>query len=355
MEHYWCLIAESLASLGRRTLLAYPRGGAIPETIRQAPIDVRWLDFGDRSAQGWRNLAATVRGESITSLYLTDRAYLDMRYIGLRRLGVESIVLHEHRPGDRPPVRGLKGWVKGRIRNVDAWSADLYVAVSDFVRDRMIENARVPENRTLIVPNGVAPIAYSAEDRSRARMEIGACDDEIVVGMVARAHRIKGIEFAIDVAGKVLEENPQLLFVFIGDGPDLQQFRARAEGRGVTDRFRFLGRRSDARRVMAGFDIGFHPSMAEIGYCLAILELMNAGLPVVVPNRPSVRGATEPGVTGLWYPADDMRACARAILDLASDPDRRASFGRAARERTLTQFSLESADAAFSQGVAGRL
>jgi glycosyltransferase involved in cell wall biosynthesis len=355
MEHYWVLLAEQLAGQGRRAVLAYPAKGEIPPAIRAAPIDLLWLDFGDRSRAGWRALSETVRREGVTSLYLTDRAYADLRYARLRRLGVHSIAVHDHTPGDRPAIRGPKGWIKSGLRCFGPWSADIYVAVSDFVRQRMVENARLPVGSTVVVPNGVVPFEYSGTDRAWARQHLNVREDDVVVGMVSRAHRIKGIEFAIKAARVVLTREPRALFVFVGDGPDLDRFRALAAEEGVAKRFKFLGRRGDARRLMAGFDVGLHPSLGEVGYCLAILEMMNAGLPVIVPDRPSVRGATERNVTGLWYPANEAGDCAEAILALVSDPSRRESLGRAAREQSLTRFSLEHADSAFLAAVVSRL
>ena len=355
MEHYWALLAGDLARQGRRALLAYPKQGPIPHALRAAPIEIRWFDFGDRSAAGWHALSETVRREGVTSLYLTDRAYADLRYARLRSLGVKSIAVHDHTPGDRPAIRGPKGWIKSGLRRFGPWSADIYVAVSDFVRQRMIENARVPVDSTVVVPNGVVPFEYSGEDRVWARQELGLREDDVVVGMVGRAHRIKGIEFAIRIARIVLAQESKALFAFVGDGPDLDRFRALAAKEGVTERFKFHGRRGDARRLMAGFDLGLHPSMGEVGYCLAILEFMNASLPVVVPDRPSVRGATEPNVTGLWYSAENEGDCATAVLSLLRDPVRRERLGRAARLQSMTGFSLAHADKVFLASVASRL
>ena len=355
MEHYWALLATHLAKQGRRVLLAYPARGELPRRIRDAPIDVVWLDYGDRTAAGSRSLSETVRREGVTSLYLTDRAYARLRYAGLRRSGVRTIAVHDHTPGDRPPVRGPKGLLKSGVLRVPLWSADIYVAVSEFVRQRMVENARVPVERTVVVPNGVVPLEYSDLDRAWARRELGAGDGDLVIGMVARAQRIKGIDFAIRAARVVLTREPRALFVFIGDGPDLDRFRTLAADEGVAERFKFLGRRTDARRLMMGFDVGLHPSLGEVGYCLAILEMMNAGLAMIVPDRPSVRGATEPNVTGLWYSGNEAGACAEAILALLSDPSRRELLGRAAREQSLTRFSLSRADSVFLADVANRL
>ena len=87
MEHYWALLAENLARQGRRALLAYPSRGEIPPAIQAAPIDVIWLDFGDRSDAGWRALSETVRREGVTSLYLTDRAYARLALCAVATLG----------------------------------------------------------------------------------------------------------------------------------------------------------------------------------------------------------------------------------------------------------------------------
>ncbi len=355
MEHYWCLLAEDLARRGRSALLAYPKRGEVPVLIREAPIEVIWLNFGDRSAAGRQALASTVRHAAVESVYLTDRPYIDSTYYHLRRLGVRKIAMHDHRPGDRPAVTGLKGWVKGRLRRAPLWSPDVYVAVTEFVRERMIRNARTPQAATFVVPNGVVSMDYSRDDRAWARQSLGVGDDEIVVGMVGRAHRIKGIEFAMQAADEVLRREPRALFVFVGDGPDLERFRAKAVLAGIGSRFRFLGRRTDVRRLMAGFDMGLHPSAEEVGYCLAILEMMNAGRPVIVPDLPSVRGATEDGVTGLWYRADDTATCAAAILQLVANTSVREQMGVTARERTLTRFSLYYADRSFLDNVASRL
>jgi glycosyltransferase involved in cell wall biosynthesis len=355
MEHYWTLLAGALQDRHRRSVLVYPESGAVPEAIARAPIEVRYLDFGDRSEAGWERIRELVLRERVSSVYLTDRPYSDLRYLRLRSLGVRSIAVHDHTPGGRPPVRGLKGWLKARQRELPGVSADLFVAVSDFVRDRMIENARVPAPRTVVVPNGVVSWEYHPEDRAWGRREIGAADGEIVIGMVARAHRIKGIDCAIRAAASMVTTSPNTLFAFVGDGPDLDYFRRLAAEAGVAARFRFLGHRADARRLMAAFDIGLHPSTAEVGYSLAILEMMNAGLPVVVPDEPSVRGATEPAITGAWYRAGDCEHLACQLARLAGDPASRRAMGEASRERTLTRFSLDEADRAFLAGVASRL
>jgi glycosyltransferase involved in cell wall biosynthesis len=68
---------------------------------------------------------------------------------------------------------------------------------------------------------------------------------------------------------------------------------------------------------------------------------MAAGLPVVVPRVAAMPELVEDGVTGLLVPPGDDDAFASALASLAADPDRRAAFGAAGRERVQARFDAE--------------
>ncbi|MBN8457179.1 MAG: glycosyltransferase family 4 protein [Verrucomicrobia bacterium] len=73
----------------------------------------------------------------------------------------------------------------------------------------------------------------------------------------------------------------------------------------------------------------------------ASLEALAAGLPVIATD---VGGASEQvldGVNGRLVPARDIGAFARAMVDLAHDPERRQAMGDAAREHIRRHFMLE--------------
>ena len=357
MEHYWATIAGEVAGQGRRCLLAYPRVTTIPRVVEEAPLDVIEFDWESRRSGGWEKLSALVREHRVTGMYLTDRRYWDSTYAKLRRLGVRFLAIHDHTPGSRPEVRGPKGWTKRLVHRWGGWSADLYVATTEFVQQRMVANAGVPLQRTVVVRNGILPAIWTEGDRDWARREIGAMEGEPVVGLVARAHPVKNIDFAIRCASELSRNRPDLplRWVYVGDGPAMAELKSLASSLDVSDRFVFLGQRGDARRLMAGMDIGFHPSDREVGYCLSILEFMDAGLGVVVPDEPSVSGASEHGVTGLLYsPGDPAAACA-AIARLADDPVFREAIGQQARSAVTTHFSIEQSTRELIRCVAGRL
>jgi glycosyltransferase involved in cell wall biosynthesis len=240
---------------------------------------------------------------------------------------------------------------------VPGLSADKAIGVTDFVRRRFIENGRFPASRCRTVPNGVAltPLPVAAH-RYAARDELQLDPDSVAVGVVSRAHRFKNWSFAIEVARSVSvslgTRTSKVTWVFCGDGPDLAAFRQEADIAGVSDQCYFLGRREDVPRLLAGLDIGMHPSQGEVGYSLSILEFMRAGLPVVVPDLPSVCGATAHERTGLVYPAGNRTAAAAAICQLVHAPELRHRLGMAGRAEMESRYSLDTALDALIREVA---
>jgi glycosyltransferase involved in cell wall biosynthesis len=203
------------------------------------------------------------------------------------------------------------------------------------------------------VKNGIDPFECLPERRSEIRDSLGLPASAILVALVSRATYDKGIDFAIQCLAEIgVSSAPgaEIHFVHCGDGPNLQEFQALASQLGVADRFCFLGRRLDVRRILCACDLAFHPSRHE-GLSLSTLEFMCAGLPVIVPDVPSVCAPIQNSKTGLVYPAGDVGAAVKALLTLSRDRDQRIEMGRRAREHCISQYSLETTGRDFDKQV----
>jgi glycosyltransferase involved in cell wall biosynthesis len=78
------------------------------------------------------------------------------------------------------------------------------------------------------------------------------------------------------------------------------------------------------------------PSLFD-AYGLVFLEAMGHGLPCIGTNLCAMPEIIEEGVTGRLVPRGESEPLAQALIDLLSDPLRRATMGRAAHERVLAQ------------------
>ncbi|MGI8493858.1 MAG: glycosyltransferase [Pyrinomonadaceae bacterium] len=137
-----------------------------------------------------------------------------------------------------------------------------------------------------IVPLGIdlAPFQRTQEKRGVLREQIGAGDDEILVGLVGRLTEIKNISLFLKVAG-IYKKNqnsglPSMQFVIIGDGHLRESLEKEAADSDIKEVVTFLGNRNDADVFYAGLDVVALTSDNE-GTPLSLIEAMANSRPVI--------------------------------------------------------------------------
>ena len=92
---------------------------------------------------------------------------------------------------------------------------------------------------------------------------------------------------------------------------------------------------------------------------MVALEAAERGRAVIAAAVGGLPEIVEDGRTGLLVPVGDVSALAAAIVELATEPERVAAMGRAARERALQEFSLDRCadriDALYREALARRM
>jgi glycosyltransferase involved in cell wall biosynthesis len=351
MENFWIELAEMGRSRGLRPLIVYPTSGTVPAAIRDAGIETMVRPIGRTGGGRLLDALALVKSRSVRCVYLTDRPFSAAGYALLRLAGVRVLINHDHTPGDRPPIRGLRGAMKAAWRRLPMTGCDLQLCVSPLVAERAVENARIPADRVAVVQNGIVPVDCTG-DRTYAHRVLGIPPRARICVTVARASTYKRIDFVLDVArrARAVEDLADFHFVHVGDGPELEALRGASQAAGLGDRLHFAGRRSDVRQILCSADVALHPAKGE-AFSLAILEYMSAGLAVLVPDIPTVRQAVDPDRTGLVYPDGDVEAVLGMLRRLAASDDLRSRLGRAAATEVQVRFSLAAMNAAFRAAV----
>jgi glycosyltransferase involved in cell wall biosynthesis len=260
------------------------------------------------------------------SPYVAAAARLVVR--SLPRSSRPALVCTEHNrwPRYRPVTR----WANRLTYGLD----DAHVAVSDDVRESVPARWR---DRVEVLPHGIhlASVAAERDHRAEVRDELGIADDELVVGTVANLVAKKDYPNLLAAAGRVLDghDGPRVRYVAVGQGPLESEIRERLRVLGFGDRFRLLGYRADATRVMSAFDVFTLASRHE-GLPVSLMDALALGLPVVATAVGGVPQAVSDGVEGLLVPPEDPARLADAHLALARDPARREALGAAAQRRS---------------------
>ncbi len=316
MESFWLSISDYYRQHNLDSVLIYPKITTIPEHIDQSCITVLEHDFHDTSFTNIFKLRRLIKTHNIKTLYLSDAKHFSWIYLLLKSWGISNIIVHEHGPGERTLPGLVKKLVRKFLFSIPHYSADKFYAVSDFVKNRLIHASCVPRQKCACISNGIIPIKIDKTENQYAQNLFNIAPDKIIIVTTGRATYYKGIDFFIECANKLINEynKTQFHFLYCGDGPDLGNFKALVHQYKLENNFTFAGRRNDVRQILPSCHIGLHAATGEVGYSLSILEYMSAGLLTIIPNNPSVSGATINNVTGLLYKERDIDTCLDKIL-----------------------------------------
>lgn len=204
---------------------------------------------------------------------------------------------------------------------------------------------------TTIVPPGVdtsrfAPIDAAQRDAARVRFGLSA-DDEVVLG-VSRLVPRKGFDVVIRAVARLAPSRPRLRLVIGSTGRDESRLRdiARDTGAPVT----FLGRVShDDLPVLYGCADVFAmmcrnrwAGLEQEGFGIVFVEAAACGVPQVAGDSGGAAEAVADGVTGYVIDdPEDVDTLAARIATILDEPGLRASMGRAARERAVSEFDYD--------------
>jgi L-malate glycosyltransferase len=212
---------------------------------------------------------------------------------------------------------------------------------SQAVREQLITRDRVAKRKVRIVYNAVAVERFMGVQRRKNKLLPTIAERSRVVAVLANMYsRVKGHDCLISAARIVCEDEPDVVFLLIGDGPERPRLEAQARAGGLEGSVVFIGQRTDVPELLACCDLSVLPSENE-AFPNAILESMSAGLPVVATAVGGSKEIIEDEVNGLLVPPGKPEALATAVLRLLRDSRLAKRMARAGQEDVRTRFSFD--------------
>ena len=218
-----------------------------------------------------------------------------------------------------------------------------------FLRHRMI----LPGSDRLVLSSGISVEEFretrgSYQHRESLRESLGL-KGRIVVTMISRLIKPKGVEEFLQAAAQVRKTNPRLAFLLVGapmaDGPGaISVDRIRSWSADV----QYLGSRTDVASLLAISDIFTLPSYFREGVPRVLLEAGAMRVPSITTDLPGCREVVRHGRTGLLIPPRSVEALSQAILRLASCSESRREMGRQALLHVQEHFHLSKVADAYA-------
>lgn len=227
--------------------------------------------------------------------------------------------------------------LRERAREVDA-----FIAIGRYYAERMAELLDVAPDRIHVASTGLDPRGFG---RTSERVE-----RPFTIGYLARIAPEKGLHQLVEALAELRAM------------PGAETARVRAAGwispagrrylkecqealsrRGLADAFEYIGEVTFEEKVrfLDSIDVLSTPTVYREPKALFALEALAHGVPIVQPAHGVFPELIEATGGGLLYEPGDARAHARALYELAMDPERRDRMGRAGREVVLERYTDE--------------
>lgn len=235
--------------------------------------------------------------------------------------GVQHACYRESRPAS-----GVVAAMLTLHRLLKTWSeqVDVYVALTEFARQKFIEGGLPPE-KIVVKPHFVDPDPGMGE---------GAGGYALYVGRLS-------VEKGIDVLLKAWEQlEGKLSLKIVGDGPLREQVIAATA---KFSRIEWLGRRSltEVYELMGDALAVIFPSKWYETFGRVAIEAFAKGTPVVAANLGAIAELVDCGRTGLHFQPNQPQSLAEQVEWLLTQPAQRQEMRQQARAEFISKYTAE--------------
>ena len=289
--------------------------------------------FRQLKSQNQATLGVHSRFKFAMSRFLTFRRYL--------RLEKPHIVLVQHLSDLWLVVPGLIGFSGIRVVGLshtflgvskkDWGHSFLYkrlarlIALTPKHRENLLANLPLQSSQVRVIPNAVDLQKFNPIFRDeKIKQNLGASEETILIGVVSRLDRGKGLGEALQAAERLKDQGLPFRLVFIGqetkNEPGMRSWLlGQIHLKKLDECVALVGHFQELAPVMASLDLLLMPAPKET-FGRVILEAMAAGVPVVACRGGGVSDIIRSGKDGLLVESGQGQEMSRALRHLILNP-----------------------------------
>lgn len=215
------------------------------------------------------------------------------------------------------------------------------ISVCNNGKELLIGNGVEPDKVTVIY-NGIKP-----HERTPAKPELrsvlGIDDDTFVITTLARYHIAKGLDYLVRSIGKLKEmTDKKFVLLILGEGELWDEITALIKKENLNECIMQLGYRNDAEEILKISDLYVNSAKCYEALSFAILEALDAGLPVVATDVGGNSDILSPeNDCGILVNYGDEAGMADALCKLMNNADLRKKYSKNAIKAIDTVFNLD--------------
>lgn len=249
-------------------------------------------------------------------------------------------------------------WIIGAVRRLERflYSRSRYIVVNSpgFIEPLMAIG--VPADRIKLIPNGVDLEQFRPmpEVRNRMRAEHGWAGKFVVLyaGSLGLAN---SLETVLEAAA-IMRDEPDVLFVFVGDGQRRQELEEYANRLLLTN-VRFTGAVAKQRipEMLAGSDAGvatlLDTPLFRTTYPNKVFDYMACAKPTLIGIDGVIREVIDASQGGVFVKPQDPESLAEGVRRLHANPEEARAMGDRALAYVTKHFDRRQAEVSMAELV----
>jgi glycosyltransferase involved in cell wall biosynthesis len=213
-----------------------------------------------------------------------------------------------------------------------------------------VQRRGISADRVSVIPNisNLSAFEVPAQQGDAIRTRLGIGPDTPLVVYTGTLGFINGVSYMAELAHAMLQVDPEIRFLVVGDGIEREKVTARAEALGVTGKnltFWEPVRKEQLPEILAAatvatswvidMEVLWHNSANKF------FDAMAAGKPFVINHLGWQADLLQESGAGVALPPADYEEAARRLAAFVRDPERLARAGTAARDLAHKRFSAD--------------
>ena len=188
--------------------------------------------------------------------------------------------------------------------NMFKGKVNLFIAVSKATKQKLMENAGIPEEKIKVLYNFIDPDKFNSEslkkyNRDKEREKLGLRREDFIIGFAGRLSKVKGCEYLIKSI-PYIKNIPNFKVLIAGDGIERKKLEKLAENLNIKEKIIFLGYVKEILNFYEIIDVLVVPSKFEASPMI-FYESHALGIPMIASNVAALNEFIKNNENGLLF------------------------------------------------------
>lgn len=217
------------------------------------------------------------------------------------------------------------------------------ITVSNKTKGHYVDDGKLPKDRVKTIYNGIQISRFQKRDSAqltKKKQALNLNPKHKIITTISVLREPKGVQYMVDAMTSILEKNPDVTYLLVGDGAYGASLRDLISDRYLQDHIVMAGHRTDIPDMLAISDLFVLPSLGD-ALPTVLIEALASGTPTIATDVGGIPEIIEHNKNGLLVPPANAQMLTKACLQLLNNKEEASRLSNAGLEIAKERFSVE--------------